>query len=146
MMLGACDLQSDRDLTARFNQRHSELERIRQMIDEDNLQGRVHAHYADPKLSSSRLGEYRQLLRDTGVVRLWAQGKSKPFELIVDGTGFLSEGDYKGYLYDPAPKAPPLSSLDDSCFVTEKITDSQRFCSGVRSLGNGWWLIRYEYR
>ena len=115
------------------------------MIDEDNLDGRIHADYADKKLSPSRLEEYRSLLRDTGVMRLWAHGKSKPFELIVDGTGFLAQGDYKGYLYDPAPQNPPLASLDDSCFLTGQIPDSQRFYSGIRSLGNGWWLIRYEF-
>jgi hypothetical protein len=116
------------------------------MIDEDSLEGRIHAGYSDPKLSSLRLEEYRSLLRDTGVMRLWAHGKTKPFELIIAGTGFLAQGDYKGYLYDPAPQNPPPSSLDDSCFETAQIPDSQRFCSGVRSLGNGWWLIRYEYR
>jgi hypothetical protein len=144
-LLCACDLPSDHALITRFSQKHSELERIRQMIDDDNLEGRVHADYADPKLSSSRLEEYRSLLRDTGVMRLWAHGKSKPFELIVDGTGFLGEGDYKGYLYDPAPQAPVSASLDGSCFLAGQIPDSQRFCSGIRSLGNGWWLIRYEY-
>ena len=116
------------------------------MIDEDNLDGRIHADYADPKLSVARLAEYRSLLRNAGVMRLWAHGSSKPFELVVDGSGFLSQGDYKGYLYDPAPQNPPLPSLDDSCFDTEQIPASQRFCSGVRNLGNGWWLIRYEYR
>lgn len=145
-LLCGCDLPSDHALITRFNQKRSELERIRQMIDEDNLEGRVHADYADPKLSSSRLEEYRSLLRDAGVVRLWAHGKSKPFELIVDGTRFLAEGDYKGYLYDPAPKNPSLKSLDDSCFQAEQVPDSQRFCSSIRGLGNGWWLIRYEYR
>lgn len=116
------------------------------MIDEDNLEGRIHADYADPKVSPSRLEEYRSLLRDAGVIRLWAHGKSKPFELMVDGTGFLAQGDYKGYLYDPAPQTPPAPSLDDSCFDTAKIPDTQRSCSAVRSLGNGWWLLRYEYR
>jgi hypothetical protein len=144
--LCACDLPSDHTLITRFKQKRPDLERIRQMIDEDNLDGRIHADYADPKLSSSRLEEYRSLLRDTGVMRLWAHGRSKPFELVVDGTGFLEQGDYKGYLYDPAPQNPPLASLDDSCFQAGQIPDSQRFCSGVRNLGNGWWLIRYEYR
>jgi hypothetical protein len=144
--LSACDLPSDHALITRFGQKRSQLERIRQMIDEDNLEGRIHADYADPKLPSSRLEEYRSILRDTGVVRLWAHGKSKPFELMVNGTGFLAQGDYKGYLYDPAPQTPRSDSLDDSCFATMKIPSTQRSCNSVRSLGDGWWLLRYEYR
>jgi hypothetical protein len=70
------------------------------MIDVDNLDGRIHADYADPKLPAARLEEYRVLLRDVGVMRLWAHGKSKPFELVADTNGFLSQGDYKGYLFD----------------------------------------------
>jgi hypothetical protein len=116
--LCACDsLPSDQALITRFNQKRPELERIRQMVAEDNLEGRIHADYADPKLSSSRLEEYRALLRDAGVMRLWAHGKSDPFELIVAGSGFLAQGDYKGYMYNPAKPKPPLvpPSLDNSC-------------------------------
>jgi len=145
-LLCACDLRSDHALIGQFNRKKEEFDRIRRMIDQDNLDGRIHAGYADPKLSAARLEEYRSLLRDTGVIRLWAHGKSKPFELVADGSGFLSQGDYKGYLYDPAPQNPALPSLDDSCFVTEQIPDSQRFCSGIRNLGQGWWLLRYEFR
>src|SRR5437588_905047 len=60
-----------------------ELERIRQMIDEDNLEGRIHADCDDPKLAPARLDQYRSLMRNTGMMRLWAHGKSKPFELIL---------------------------------------------------------------
>jgi hypothetical protein len=145
-LLCACDLASDHALITQFGQKRAQFARIRQMIDEDNLDGRIHAKYADPKLSAARLEEYRSVLRDAWIIRLWAHGKSKPFELIADVSGFLSQGDYKGYLYDPAPQDPPLKSLNDSCFLTEQIPATQRSCSGVRSLGNGWWLIRYEYR
>ena len=145
--LCACNsLPSDHALISRFSQKRAELERIRQMIDEDNLEGRIHSDYSDPKLSTSRLEQYRSILRDTGVVRLWAHGKSKPFELMVAGTGFLAQGDYKGYLYDPTPQNPPASSLDNSCFETAQIPDTQPSCSAVRNLSDGWWLIRYEYR
>ncbi|PYX94311.1 MAG: hypothetical protein DMG71_12930 [Acidobacteria bacterium] len=53
------------------------------MIDEDNLEGRIHADCDDPKLAPARLDQYRSLMRNTGVMRLWAHGKSKPFELIL---------------------------------------------------------------
>ena len=145
-ILCSCDLPSDHSLRTRFSQKKAQFDRIHQMIDEDNLDGRIHADYADPKLPAVRLEQYRSLLRDAGLTRLWANGKSKPFELVADGTGFLSQGDYKGYLYDPSPQDPTLPSLDDSCFLTEQIPDSRRFCRGVLSLGNGWWVIRYEYR
>jgi hypothetical protein len=145
-LLCACDLPNDQKLITRFSQKRPGLERIRLMIDEDNLEGRIHEDYADPQLPSSRLDSYRTLLRDIGVMRLWAHGKSKPFELIVAGTGFLGEGDYKGYLYDPAPQNPTAPSLNDSCFEVEEISDTQRFCSAVRNLDKNWWLIRYEYR
>jgi hypothetical protein len=146
-LCGACDsLPSDQALIARFGQKRPELERLRRMIDEDNLKGRIHVDYADPKLSSSRLEEYRSLLRDAGVMRLWAHGKSEPFELIVAGTGFLAQGDYKGYMYNPAkPQPPPVSpSLDNSCFDTPQMSDGQRFCNVARFLDGGWWLIRYR--
>jgi hypothetical protein len=140
-LCGACDsLPSDQALIARFGQKRPELERLRRMIDEDNLEGRIHADYADPKLSSSRLEEYRSLLRDSGVMRLWAHGKSEPFELIVAGTGFLAQGDYKGYMYNPAkPQPPPVPpSLDNSCFDTPQMSDGQRFCNVARFLdGDG---------
>jgi len=147
--LCACDsLPSDQALITRFSQKRPELERLRQMINEDNLEGRIHADYADPKLSASRLKEYRSLLRDAGVMRLWAHGKSDPFELIVAGTGFLAQGDYKGYLYNPAkPQPPPVPpSLDNSCFDTTQMADGERSCRVARFLDDGWWLIRYEYR
>jgi len=144
--LCACDLPLDDALITRFSQKRPELEHIRQMIDEDNLEGRIHANYADPKLPSARLEEYRSLLRNAGIMRLWAHGTAKPFELIIDGSGFLAQGDYKGYLYDPAPPIPIRPSLDGSCFVTARIPDTQRFCGAVRNLGDGWWLVRYEYR
>jgi hypothetical protein len=148
-LCGACNsLPSDQALIARFGQKRPELESLRRMIDEDNLEGRIHADYAGPKLSSSRLEEYRSLLRDSGVMRLWAHGKSEPFELIVAGTGFLAQGDYKGYMYNPAkPQPPPVPpSLDNSCFDTPQMSDGQRFCNVARFLDGGWWLIRSEYR
>jgi hypothetical protein len=100
-LCGCNSLPSDQDLIGRFRQVRPELERIRQMIDEDNLDGRIHADYADPKLTPARLDQYRSLLRKTVVMRLWAHGKAKPFELIAGGTGFLAQGDYKGYMYNP---------------------------------------------
>jgi hypothetical protein len=147
--LCACDsLPSDQALIARFGQKRPELERLRRMIDEDDLKGRIHAHYADPKLSSSRLEKYRSLLRDAGVMRLSAHGKSEPFELIVAGTGLLAQDDYKGYMYNPVkPQPSPVPpSLDNSCFDTPQMSDGQRFCNVSRFLDGGWWLIRYEYR
>jgi hypothetical protein len=145
----ACDsLPSDQVLITRFSQKRPEFERLRQMVGEDNLEGRIHADYADPKLPSSRLGEYRSLLRAAGVMRLLAHGKSEPFELVAAGTGFLAQGDYKGSMYNPAkPKPPRVSpSLDNSCFDTPQISDGDRSCSMARFLDDGWWLIRYEYR
>jgi hypothetical protein len=147
--LAGCDsLSSDQDLIGRFSQIRPELERIRQMIGEDNLDGRIHADYADPKLSPARLEQYRSLLRKTGAKRLWAHGKAEPFELIIDGTGFLAQGDCKGYMYNPAkPPPPPVPpSLDHSCFDTTQISDKQRSCRAARFLDHGWWLIRYQYR
>ena len=116
------------------------------MAYEDNISGRIHADYADPKLTETRLGEYRRLMKASGIVRLYGNGKGQPLELMVDTSGFLAQGDYKGYLYDPSESAPSSASLDDSCFNIADAKKDERFCSAVHSLGNGWWLLRYEYR
>jgi hypothetical protein len=94
------------------------------MIDEDNLEGRIHADYADPHLSDARLKEYRSLMSVNHITRLWGNGRSKPFELIVVANGWL----------------------DASCFDIKEPETDDRFCSAVNSLGDGWWLLRYEYR
>jgi hypothetical protein len=54
--LAGCDpLSSDQDLISHLSRMRPELERIRQMIEEDNLNGRIHADYADPRLPPARL-------------------------------------------------------------------------------------------
>jgi len=115
------------------------------MADEDNLDGRIHADYADPHLPNARLAEYRKLMMASGIMRLWGNGRSKPLEMIVDANGFLSHGDYKGYLYNPSESRPSSASLDGSCFDLPEAKKTKRFCSAVHSLGGGWWLLRYEY-
>jgi hypothetical protein len=144
--LCSCDLATDRDLTDRFVQKQPDFESLRKMIEEDDLEGRIGRDYADPKLSPERLERYRALMKDIGVIRLWAHGKREPFELIVDGTGFLAQGDYKGYMFNPEKPALFSQSLDNSCFQSNQIPQNQRSCSAASSLDNGWWLIRYEYR
>jgi hypothetical protein len=144
--LCCCDLPSDRELTDSFVQKRTEFENLRKMVEEDDLEGRIHAQYADPKLSPERLEQYRALMKDIGVMRLWANGKKEPFELIVDGTGFLAQGDYKGYMFNPEKPAPFFQSLDRSCFESNQILQTERSCRAASSLDNGWWLIRYEYR
>jgi len=66
--------------------------------------------------------------------------------LVVDSNGWLDEGEYKGYLYDLSEQQPSSASLDVSCFEITEARKKDRFCSAVRSLGEGWWLVRYEYR
>lgn len=144
-LLCACSsMPRDSALTKMFSQ-SIEFERLRQMIDEDNLDGRIAADYADPRLPPMRLEKYRQAMAQIGVVRLWAHGRSKPFELIVGTSGFIHSGDYKGYLYDPEQEHPVSSSLDRSCFNEFPAVSEPQFCETFRKLGNGWWLIRYEY-
>jgi hypothetical protein len=142
----ACDLPTDHELTVRFNQRRSEFEEIKQMIQDDDLEGRVHADYADPKLTPVRLEQYRMLMKDTGVIRLWAHGMKEPFELIAGGSGFLEQGDCKGYMFNPEKPQPFLQSLDHSCFDSSQIPGTERSCRAASTLDDAWWLIRYEYR
>ena len=141
-----CDLPADRELTDRFAQKQPEFDSLRKMIEEDNLDGRIHMDYADPKLHPERLEQYRALMKDIGIMRLWAHGKNQPFELVVDGTGFLAQGDYKGYMFNPEKPQPFSQSLDGSCFESTHALKTQRSCQAASSLDNGWWLIRYEYR
>jgi hypothetical protein len=121
-------------------------DQLRQMVYEDNLDGRLHADYADSHLPDARLAEYRSLMRATGVMRLWGHGRSRPLELLVDANGWLNQGQYKGYWYDPSGPQQSSSSLDDSCFEIAEARKEERYCSAVRTLGDGWWLLRYEYR
>jgi hypothetical protein len=133
-------------LDSQFRRSRADFEKLRQMIDEDNLVGRVHAEYADPRLPEARLAEYRKLMPNNHIKRLWGNGRSKPFELIVGATGWLAQGEYKGYAYDPSGPQQMADSLDTSCFQIHEATKTDRYCSAVRSLGDGWWLLRYEYR
>jgi hypothetical protein len=43
------------------------------MADEDNIDGRIHADYADPHLPVARLTEYRNLMKAADVTRLYAR-------------------------------------------------------------------------
>jgi hypothetical protein len=146
LFVSGCSLPSDSSLIQQFQGSQAELEQLRRMVDQDNLDGRIHADYADPHLPEARLAEYRRLLKATGVMRLWAHGRAKPLELIVDGDGWLAQGDYKGYLYDLEAQKVSSASLDASCFDVADSKKTQRFCSAFRTLGAGWWLVRYEYR
>jgi len=146
LSLVGCDLPADATLIAQFKRSHNDIEHLRQMAEEDDIHGRIHAGYADPKLPQARLDEYRRLMSASGIMRLYANGRQPPLELMVDGTGFLAQGDYKGYLYNPSESARSAASLDDSCFDIAEAKKEERFCSAVRSLGDGWWLVRYEYR
>lgn len=145
LVLSGCDLPNDDALIQRFRSSHKELERLRQMADEDNIEGRIHADYADAHLPPARLAEYRSLMKLAGVMRLYASGRARPLEFTVDANGWLSHGDYKGYLYSPGEQQVSSASLDDSCFHLTEAKKAERFCRAVRSLGGGWWLIRYEF-
>src|SRR5690242_7441890 len=72
-------LASDAQLIKRFQSSRGDLERLRQMVVEDNLQGRIHAQYVDDKsLPTRRIEEYRRLLEKAGITRLWANGRNEP--------------------------------------------------------------------
>jgi hypothetical protein len=139
-------LINDDALIQQFHHSRGDFERLRHMADEDNLDGRIHADYADPQLSGPRIAEYRRLMRATGVTRLWGHGRSNPLELDVDSNGWLAQGEYKGFSYDPSGPQQSAVSLDSSCFELAEATKADRYCFAVRALGDGWWLLRYEYQ
>ena len=146
LLLAGCDLPRDAVLTEKFKQSRNDIEHLRRMAEEDDVRGRIHTNYADPKLPEARLAEYRRLMHSSGIIRLYANGRQQPLELLVDGNGFLAQGDYKGYLYNPSESAHSAASLDVSCFEIAEAKKEERSCSAVRSLGDRWWLIRSEYR
>jgi hypothetical protein len=139
---GCGGLSSDAKLIGSFHNHRGRLEQLRMMVAEDDLQGRIHATYADPKLPAERLSQYRNLMATSGVTRLWAKGRANPIEFIVDATGFLSQGEYKGYLFSMNTETPDSASLDQSC---REEASYQRSCRAVRPLDVHWWLLRYEY-
>lgn len=147
---GDTPLVSDAELVRMFQRSRSDLEKLRQMVNEDDLKGipdRIGVGYGPKDMPAERLAEYRRLLSSVSYERLWANGREQPFEIVVDGTGFLSVGDYKGYYYSPKKEEPIVSSLDHSCFKPPNAKSSDpRFCNALRPLGDGWWLIRYEYK
>jgi hypothetical protein len=116
------------------------------MVDEDNLQGRVHADCAAPHLPAAQLAGYRRLMRADGILRLGGQGRSKPLDLLVDSNGWLGEGEYRGDSYDPSALQKSAASLDHSCWEIPEATKIDRHCSAVRALGDGWWLVEYGFR
>jgi hypothetical protein len=144
-------LITDAELTRRFAVSRNNLETVRQMVNEDDLngvRGRIGLAYGPTHIAAERLAEYRRLLSSVGYGRLWPQGRDKPFEITVDSTGFLDVGDYKGYYYSPEKeKTPTAPSLDHSCFeIPNASSKDGKYCHAYRSLGGGWWLLRYEYR
>jgi hypothetical protein len=146
LFLIGCGLPTDATLIAQFHRSRVDLERLRQMAEEDNPQGRIHADYADPKLPPARLQEYRRLMKSSGIMRLSANGRKEPLELIVDANGFLAQGTYKGYMYNPQASDRTEVSLDRDCFQISEALKERRLCMVARGLGDGWWLILKEYR
>ena len=146
VILCGCSLAKDDALIQQFHHSRGDFERLRHMVDEDDLDGRIHADYADPQLPAARIAEYRRLMRATGVKRLWGHGRSKSLELVVDSNGWLAQGEYKGFSYDPSGPQQSATSLDSSCFELAEATKAERYCGAVRTLGDGWWLLRYEYQ
>lgn len=139
LLLWRCNrLVSDADLRAGYWAHRGELEQLRWMVREDKLQGRVHATYVDAKhLSEGRLREYRRLLKECGVGRLWVTGER--MELVVDATGMLDVGTYKGFEWEPEQKSPVVRSLDVPCA-------EGRFCNAAIPLEGNWWMVRFEFR
>ena len=136
-------LASDEQIKAIFFQNRSEFEKIRSMIDEDNLVGRLYTDYVDSKtLSPSRLVEYRTIMKVIGIKRILAKGTSKPFYLLVDSVGMLDIGASKSIYYGTGPEESS-GPLDQSCFDPG---ETQSSCSGARHLTDNWWIIREEFQ
>jgi hypothetical protein len=136
-------LPSDAASREQFKRSRKDLERLREMAGKDYLYGRIAATYIDQdRLPADRVKEYRRLLKASGVKVLSAQGPWLPVEFMVDATGFLNSGTYKGFRYSEREEAPVAESLDVSCM---KPALKIRFCHVVRRLDGNWWLFRYEY-
>jgi hypothetical protein len=138
------NLPTDAELRQQFTRNRAALERLRQMVSEDRLTGRVHAdNVDDKKLSEERLREYRRLMKSTGVERLVANGPGKPIDFNVDDFGFLDVGTYKGFYHDERRHVPSADSLDLSCRPPDRYVS---YCEAFQKLDGNWWLIRYEHQ
>jgi hypothetical protein len=139
VVLWRCNrLVPDAELRTAFWAHRGELEQLRRMANEDHLTGRVHATYVDAKhLSEARVREYRRLMKECGVVRLWAHGEQ--LEMLVDATGMLDVGTYKGYEWEAAQKRPLARTLDEPCA-------GGKYCEAAIPLEGNWWIVRYEFR
>jgi hypothetical protein len=136
-------LPTDAALRQQFKGAQQHLFRLQQMVDQDRLQGRVHARYVDAKrLSPERVAEYRRLMKMSGITRLWASD-SESTEFLVDAVGMLDVGTYKGFSCSKKEREPVAASLDVSCMPHES---KARYCDAFQRLDEDWWLIRYEYR
>jgi hypothetical protein len=116
------------------------------MVEEDNLQADIHADYAHSNLPPARLEEYRRLMKSSGIERLAASGQKEPLELTVYTDGFLAQGTFKGYMYNPLRSDRTDVSLDGDCFHIPEALKEQRFCMAAHGIGDGWWLVLKEYR
>jgi hypothetical protein len=134
LLISGCNREpSDRLLVSDFHRHYPELEELRKMIDEDDLNGRIHADYSDRQLPLPRLDRYRALMKKTGVTRIWANGRDKDIDMTVWATGMLDVGTYKGYYFSREKQTPVMETLEKSCFDGMK-DERQRHCSGFRPL------------
>jgi hypothetical protein len=138
LFVSSCgSLPSDDKLSKNFFAHNSTLESLRMMAEQDHLSGRIGSNYCDPHLSAGRLQQYRELMRQAGVMRIYASGDGKPLEFTADATGWLDVGEYKGYEYRIANAEPEAASLNESCFKDSKPTNGDRFCSASKRLADG---------
>ena len=144
-------MPKDAELIQRFHRSRATLERLREMVEEDYFRApgqgpwRIGLTYVDDKtLPQERVEEYRRLMREVGVVRVWASVQSQHITFASDLTGMLDVGAGKGFVYilqDKEPKIAP--SLDESCMPPDSREGS---CFAHRPLQGNWWLFRFEFR
>jgi hypothetical protein len=146
LMCSCGPLLSDSDLSKNYFAHRSTLERLRTMAEEDHVEGRIGKDYCDPRIPAERLRHYRELMREASVVRVVGNGEGRPLEFTVDANGWLDVGDYKGNEYTAAAPHDQSDSLNESCFITAKPATESQLCSASKALGNGWYMMRYEYR
>jgi len=98
-------------------------------------------------LAWSSSARYCGRLREA-LVGKW-KGAALRAELIIDTTGFLDVGGYKGYIYTNQrsrshPRLHRRSTIVASIHL--KCPNDKRSCGVARFLDDGRWRIRYESR
>jgi hypothetical protein len=118
LILASCGLSSDAALERSFYAHQAELEMVREMFSLDQSFDDITTSFVRPtraseigRMPEDRLRRYRSYFAAIGISGV-ARRDDAVILFMVDTTGMLSKGKYKGYAYLPTKAAKTYAQLD----------------------------------